>query len=157
MQAELVLQRIDRGDVSRVGRVHEYPDGDQYIRGVELIDSQLVLARIVENPIDVVVLVDDHHRDIPVPAVRDHSVAPAADVHDGLAVEGVAVHPDDRLMVYRDGARYGNNWLTPPACAWSAANIRSVSARSKLVILTVVSLMPDILPLTRPGWATRPG
>ena len=60
-----------------------------------------MVAGFVEDSVDVVVLVDDHQRDIAVSAVRDRDRGSLRDIDDCDAVERVAVHPDHRLMINR--------------------------------------------------------
>ena len=55
----------------------------------------------MEDPVDEVVLVDDHHRDVSISGIRERDRRALRDVDDRRAVERVAVHPDHRLMIDR--------------------------------------------------------
>jgi hypothetical protein len=46
-------------------------------------------------------LVDDHHRDVSIPGIRERDRRALRDVDDRGAVQRVAVHPDHRLMIDR--------------------------------------------------------
>jgi len=71
LEPELILERIDRRHIVRVARVDEHSRCDQHPGRIELFDGQSMLAGLIEDPVDVVILVDDHHRDVPVSSVRD--------------------------------------------------------------------------------------
>ena len=63
------------------------------------VDVEAVITGLVEDLVDVVILVDDHHRDVAVVVLRDRDCRPGGDVDHGEAVQGVPVHPDHRLVV----------------------------------------------------------
>ena len=75
-QDEAVLDHMDLRDVGRVGRVDQHPSAEEDIGSVELLDGQRVLARLGEDPVDVVVLVDDHHRQVSTSGVGDGDGSP---------------------------------------------------------------------------------
>jgi hypothetical protein len=85
----------------RVVRVDENPRGDEHVIGVVVGDGELVLSGLVQDPVDVVVLVDQHHRQVPLAGVGQGQRGPAGQVDDGTRVEGVPVLTDDRLVVQR--------------------------------------------------------
>jgi hypothetical protein len=58
-----------------------------------------VVAGLVVDAVDVVVLVDDHHREVPLAAVRESERRPCGQVDHGRGVERVPVLPDDGLLV----------------------------------------------------------
>jgi hypothetical protein len=87
----------------RVVRVDENPRGDEHVIGVVVGDGELVLSGLVQDPVDVVVLVDQHHRQVPLAGVGQGQRGPAGQVHDRRGVQGVPVLPDDRLVVQGRG------------------------------------------------------
>ena len=101
LHGEPVLERVDLRHVAGVARVDEDPGRDADPRRVELLHGQAVLAGLVEEAVDVVILVDHHHRHVAVAAVRERERGPFRDVDDRGAVERVAVHPDHGLLIDR--------------------------------------------------------
>jgi hypothetical protein len=55
----------------------------------------------VEDRVDVVVLVDDHRREVPLAMLGQSERSPGAEIDDGIAVERVAIHTDHGLLVDR--------------------------------------------------------
>ncbi len=142
----LVLQHTDRRDVVGVGRVDQYPYGDEDIPRSVLLLSQRVLTRRVENTTDVVVLVHDHRGHVTLARVGQCQDGRLGEIDDREAVERVAVEPDHRLLVDRGGFPVVPELPPPPpAASWMSANIRCVSARTKLSTLT----WPDMRCLPR--------
>ena len=74
---ELILELVDRGDVVGVGWIDQDSRRDAGPGRVELFDGHRVLTRLVEDAVDVVVLIDHHHRQVSVAAVGDRQVAPS--------------------------------------------------------------------------------
>ena len=103
MQYELVLQAVDGVEVRGVVRVDEDAGGDGDEFGVEPVDRERMLASGVEYVVDVVVVVDDHHREVTVARVGNRQCCTVRDVDDRAAVEGVAVLANDPLVVDRRG------------------------------------------------------
>jgi hypothetical protein len=102
-EREAILNFVDVRDVVGVRGVNQHTCPERHVRGVEVLDRQVVGARLGEDLIDVVVLVDNHHRQVAVPGVGDRDGRPLGDVDDGQAVERVSVHPDDCLLIDRCG------------------------------------------------------
>ena len=98
-----------------------------------------MVAGLVQDLVDVVVVVDDHHGEVSVTGVGEGERGFLRDVDHGEGVERVPVLADDRLVVDRRRFAMMVSVFTPPACCSSDANIRSVSARAKLSTLTVVT------------------
>ena len=61
---DLVLEGVDGVEVGRVVRVDQGPHRDAYVVGVEAIEGQFVFPGGVDHLVDVVVVVDDDHRQI---------------------------------------------------------------------------------------------
>lgn len=116
-EGEAVLDLADPGEILRVRCIDQDPGRQRHIRGVELVHGQRVVAGLGEDPVDVMILVDDHHRQVPAAGVGHGHRRPVRDVDDRDAVQRVAVHPDDRLLIERGGARRCFHVFTPPACA----------------------------------------
>ena len=98
-----VLEPVDLHDVVRVGGIDQYPGDDDHIGRVELVDRQRLDTGVVDHAVHIAVLVHDHDGQVAATGVGDGDTGALADVGDGHAVEGVPVHPDDRLLV--DGRR----------------------------------------------------
>src|SRR6478752_6713609 len=101
VELDLILDRSDRRDVRRIDWIHQHPHGNQHPRRIELSERQVVLTGIMKKTVDVVVLVDHHHREVAIAAVRYRQPRPCRDIRDRKAVQRVAVHPDHRLPLDR--------------------------------------------------------
>jgi hypothetical protein len=101
LDRELVLEPVDRRHIVLVRRIDEDPCRYGYPRRPDSFDGYEVFAGLVKDPADEVVLVDHHHRDVAVPAVREGDRRPLGDIDDRRAVQGVPVHPDHRLVIDR--------------------------------------------------------
>ena len=84
-----------------VVRVDEDSRGDCDVVGVEPVDREGMFARRVEYVVDVVVVVDDHHREVAVACVGNRQCGTLRDVDDRAAVQRVAVLANDSLVVDR--------------------------------------------------------
>jgi len=101
LQVVLVLQGGDCRDVVGVVRVDQGTYGYQRVPRAGAVSVEVEGAGAVVHLVDEVVLVDHHDGDVTVSGVR-HAQAPAAGkVDNGEAVEGVAVQPDDGLLIDR--------------------------------------------------------
>ena len=89
------------GEIGRIVGVDEDPRGDEHVVGVEPVDGELVIAGTVDHLVDVVVVVDDHHRQVAVTGIGQRQGRSFGDVDDRAAVQGVAVLADHRLLVDR--------------------------------------------------------
>jgi hypothetical protein len=112
-ELELVLQRDDRSDVVGITGVGEDAHGDEHVRRLELVDAHVVDAGIVVDAIDVMVLVDDHHRHVPVTVLRHGHGRAAGDVEDPEAVQRVAVQSDHRLVLHVGGFTVVHDAIDP--------------------------------------------
>ena len=52
-ELELILDRGDGGDVRGIGWIDQHPHGDKHPRRIELGNRQVVLARVMKDPVDV--------------------------------------------------------------------------------------------------------
>jgi hypothetical protein len=66
----LILQRIHGRNVLRIFRVDQNAHGQQDIRRVEFVHRQIVGSGRMEDPVDVMVLIDDHRGDVALAAIR---------------------------------------------------------------------------------------
>ena len=110
LHTERILQSRDRRKVIGVARVYEDPRAQQDVLAAELLRVEPVLAGIVQNSRDVVILVDRHDGQVALAWIGERDRRSSGDVHDSEAVERVPVHPDHGLFVDRSG-----NAVVPPA------------------------------------------
>ena len=104
-QRHLVLQLMHRGEVGGIVGIGEDPRCDQHVVGVETLHGELVVAALVEDVVDVVIVVDDHHRQVAGPGIGQRQRGTRGDVDDRAGVQRVTVLADHRLII--DGC-----WLT---------------------------------------------
>ena len=90
-----------RGEIVRVVRVDEHPRRDEDVGRLVAVDAEFVHAGIVEDLVDVVILIDDHHRHVPIAVFGHRERRAVTDVNDGEAVERVPVHSDHGLVIDR--------------------------------------------------------
>ena len=98
-QTEAILDGGRLLDVAGVAGVDEDAGRHGDIGGVATIDAEVMVAGVVDDLVDVVVLVDDHHGHVSTAVLGHGDRCPSGDVDDGEAVQGVAVHPDHRLVL----------------------------------------------------------
>ena len=101
IDSQLVLQCDNLREVLRVSGIDQGADGHRDMRSREHRGFEPVLARCVEDVVDVVVLVDDHRGLIAAGRFRHPERGALADVEDRRAVERVAVHAHHCLFVDR--------------------------------------------------------
>ena len=100
-QSEAVLDGGHAVEVVRIVRVDEHARCDEDVGRLVAVDTEFVHAGIVKDLVDVVILVDDHHRHVPITVLRHRERRAVTDVHDGEAVERVPVHADHGLVIDR--------------------------------------------------------
>ena len=133
---ELVLDLHRCRQVRGICRIDEHARRNQHVRGVEVGLADLMPPGPMEDTIDVVVLVDDHDREVALAGVRDRHDSALGDVHHGDAVQRVAVRSDDRLVVDRDGDAIVIPAVDPAGVVLKRGEHPSVSARAKLSSVT---------------------
>ena len=73
---------MDGVEVGRVVRVDEDSGGDGYVVSVEAVDRERIFAGGVEDVVDVVVVVDDHHGEVAVAGIGDREGGTLRDIDD---------------------------------------------------------------------------
>jgi hypothetical protein len=98
VHVQLVLQGVHGREVGGVVGVDEGSHRDTHVVGVEAIDGELVFPGVVDHVVDVVVVVDDHRRQVAVAGIGQRQRRALGDVDECPAVQGVAVHADHGLL-----------------------------------------------------------
>ena len=96
---QLILDSGYCREVVRVAGINEGACDDRRERRVELLHGDVVVAGVMKHAVDVVILIDDHDRQIAFTGVRHGDRCAAGDIDNREAVQGVAIHPDHGLLV----------------------------------------------------------
>ena len=103
LEPQAVLDRRRRREVGGIVGVDQGAGRDEDVVGVGREGGDVVLARVVDDAADVVVVVDDHDGEVAGAGIGHHHLRALGEVDDREAVEGVAVETDHGLRVDRRG------------------------------------------------------
>ena len=97
------MQLIRHLDVRLIRAIDEQANCYIDIRRIEFIHSQLMGAATAEDLVYISIIIDNHRRHVTLANVRQRNRCTLGNIHGSEAIERIAVHADNSLLIERRG------------------------------------------------------